>query len=208
MTLPSSPPVEEHCLGLQPGTGIGRNQYNGPNEGLWERQAMRDADGFDEFYCATSARLLRFGYAVCGDLTEAQDLVQEAYTRAWQHWRTVTGHPNPEGWLRLVVTRLATDRLRRISRWRAALLRIGPPETGQPPSEDTVMLVAALRQLPVAHRQALALHYLFDLPISEIAIETGVAEGTVKSWLSRGRVGLAAALGDAPSRGLAKESER
>ncbi|MEV0127914.1 SigE family RNA polymerase sigma factor [Dactylosporangium sp. NPDC050688] len=169
---------------------------------------MRDAEGFDEFYRATSARLMRFGYAVCGDLTEAQDLVQEAYTRAWQHWRAVTDHPNPEGWLRLVVTRLATDRQRRIGRWRAALLRVGPPGTARPPSEDTVVLVAALRRLPVAHRQALALHYLFDLPISEIAAETGVAEGTVKSWLSRGRMGLAAALGDAPSHDLAKESER
>jgi RNA polymerase sigma-70 factor (ECF subfamily) len=159
---------------------------------------MRDADGFDEFYRCTSTRLLRFGYAVCGDLTEAQDLVQEAYARAWQHWRKLTGHANPEGWLRVVVTRLAADRLRRLGRWRTALLRSGPPEHSPPPNEDTVLLVGGLRQLPIAQRQALALHYLFDLPIAEIAVETGVAEGTVKSWLSRGRAGLATALGGVP----------
>ena len=43
---------------------------------------MRDERGFDEFYRGTSGRLMRYGYAVVGDLTEAQDVVQEAYTRA------------------------------------------------------------------------------------------------------------------------------
>jgi len=157
---------------------------------------MRDADSFDEFYRSTSARLMRYGYAVVGDLTEAQDVVQEAYTRAWQRWRTVAGHPHPEAWVRLVVTRLATDRWRRMARWRAVLHRSGPPESVHPPNEDTVLVVAALRQLPVAQRQALALHYLFDLPVAEIAAETGVAVGTVTSWLSRGRAGLAQALTD------------
>lgn len=155
---------------------------------------MRDADSFDEFYRATSARLLRYGYAVTGDLAEAQDLVQEAYSRAWQRWRTVSEHPNPEGWVRLVVSRLATDRWRRMGRWRAALLRSGPTENVRPPSEDAVMLTAALRGLPVAHRQALALHYVLDLPVEQIAAEAGVAVNTVKSWLSRGRAELAAAL--------------
>ena len=155
---------------------------------------MRDSDSFDEFYRTTSVRLMRYGYAVTGDLAEAQDLVQEAYTRAWQRWRTVAEHPDPEAWVRLVVTRLATDRWRRLGRWRAALLRSGPTEPVRPPSEDAVMLIAALRGLPVAHRQALALHYLFDQPVAEIAAEAGVAVNTVKSWLSRGRAALVAAL--------------
>src|SRR5262245_42393694 len=146
---------------------------------------MRDAGGFDEFYRTTSGRLLLYAYAVTGDRAEAQDLVQEAYTRAWQRWRTVADHPNPEGWVRLVVTRLAADRWRRIGRWRATLLRVGPTEHGRPPNEDAVMLTAALRGLPVSHRQALALHYLLDLPVAEIAAEAGVAVNTVKSWLSR-----------------------
>jgi RNA polymerase sigma-70 factor, ECF subfamily len=155
---------------------------------------MRDAESFDEFYRGTSARLLRFGYAVVGDPTEAQDLAQETYTRAWQHWRKVAGHPNPEAWLRLVLTRLAADRWRRVRGWHGVVARHGPPTTVGPPSEDSVLLVAALRQLPMAQRQALALHYLFDLPVAEVARETGVPEGTVKSWLSRGRAGLATIL--------------
>lgn len=159
---------------------------------------VRDESSFDEFYRATSARLLRFGYAVTGDVTEAQDLVQEAYVRAWQHWRTLIAHPNPEGWLRLVLARQAGDRWRRIRRRSALLRRTGPPAPVPPPNEDTVVLVTALRRLPVAHRQALALHYLLDMPVAQIAEETGVPVGTVKSWLSRGRAELAEALSGSP----------
>jgi RNA polymerase sigma-70 factor (ECF subfamily) len=45
-------------------------------------------------------------------------------------------------------------------------------------------------------RRALALHYLLDRSVGEIAQETGASSGTVKSWLARGRAGLAAALGE------------
>ncbi|WP_250037925.1 SigE family RNA polymerase sigma factor [Paractinoplanes maris] len=155
---------------------------------------MRDADSFDEFYRDTSARMLRYGYALTGDLAEAQDVVQEAYTRAWRHWRTVAAHPTPEGWLRLTVSRLATDRWRRLSGWRAAVRRAGPPEPVGPPSEDAVWLTAALRRLPAPVRQAVALHYLFDLPVAAISAETGAPVGTVTSRLSRGRTELAAML--------------
>jgi RNA polymerase sigma-70 factor (ECF subfamily) len=49
--------------------------------------------------------------------------------------------------------------------------------------------------LPTALRRALTLHYLLDRSVAEIAVETGASAGTVKSWLSRGRTALAAALG-------------
>ncbi|PWR11962.1 SigE family RNA polymerase sigma factor [Micromonospora acroterricola] len=157
---------------------------------------MRDAQSFDEFYRGTARRMLRYGYAVAGDHTEAQDLVQEAFARAWRQWGRLAAHPAPEAWLRLVVARLATDRWRHLHRRRAVLSRTGPPPAAPPPSEDGVLLVHALRQLPAAQRQALALHYLFDMSVDEIARETDVPVGTVKSWLSRGRSRLAALLPD------------
>lgn len=155
---------------------------------------MADVDGFDAFYRGTATRLLRYAYGLTGDPAEAQDLVQEAYARAWQRWRRVSGYEDAEAWLRLIVTRLATDRWRRLSVRRARAQR--PPDPVAPPSEDTVLLVAALRTLPAGHRRALALHYLLDRSVAEIAAETGVSVNTVKSWLARGRGGLAAALGD------------
>ena len=147
---------------------------------------------FDAFYRDTSRRLLRYAYGLTGDPGEAQDLVQEAYARAWQRWRRLAGYEEPEAWLRLVVNRLAPDRWRRLGVRRSR--SVSAPEPVAPPSEDVVLLVTAMRTLPAAHRRALALHYLLDRSVAEIAAETGASTGTVKSWLSRGRAGLAAAL--------------
>lgn len=63
-------------------------------------------------------------------------------------------------------------------------------------SADHVALIAALRRLPYGQRAAVALHYLADLPVAEVAETLQVSVGTVKSRLSRGRAALAALLGD------------
>jgi len=59
---------------------------------------------------------------------------------------------------------------------------------------DTVALVTGLRTLPERQRTVLVLHYLGDLPVDQIAAELGCPPGSIKSWLSRGRAALAAAL--------------
>ena len=155
---------------------------------------MRDASAYDDFYRSTSPRLLRYCYALTGELGEAQDVAQETYMRAWRHWNDVSGHPAPEAWLRLTASRLGTDRHRRLAGLRRAVTRTGPPAPVEPPSDDAVALTAALREIPADQRRALAMHYLLDIPVSEIALELGVPVGTVKSWLSRGRTALAARL--------------
>jgi RNA polymerase sigma-70 factor, ECF subfamily len=156
---------------------------------------MADSDEFDTFYRGTAARLLRYAFGLTTNAVEAQDLVQEAYARAWQRWRRLRQYEDAEAWLRLVVTRLATDSWRRRSVRRAAATAHRPPGPSEPPGEDVVVLVTALRKLSPAQRRALTLHYLLDLSLADIAAETGASVGTVKSWLSRGRVALAAALG-------------
>jgi RNA polymerase sigma-70 factor (ECF subfamily) len=155
---------------------------------------MTKTSDFDAFYRDTSRRLMRYAYGLTGDPGEAQDLVQEAYARAWQRWRRLSGYEDPEAWLRLVVNRLSSDRWRRLAIRRARAAADPPQPPVAPPSDDTVLLVRAMRTLPAAQRRALALHYLLDRSVAEIAAETGAATGTVKSWLSRGRAGLAVAL--------------
>jgi RNA polymerase sigma-70 factor (ECF subfamily) len=158
---------------------------------------MPDSTDFDAFYRGTARRLLRYAYGLTTDAAQAQDLVQEAYARAWQRWRRLRSYDDPEAWLRLVVTRLATDAWRRARiRWAVAAAQ-PPPEPAPPPDENVLLLVNALRTLPPTQRRAITMHYLLDLPVLQIATETGVSTGTVKSWLSRGRAALAHVLGDA-----------
>jgi RNA polymerase sigma-70 factor (ECF subfamily) len=152
------------------------------------------SEGFDEFYRGTYARLLRYAYGLTGDAAEAQDLAHEAYARAWARWRRLSGYDDPEGWLRLVVNRLSTDRWRELRQVRNWWERTPPPPPVPPPSDDVVVLVEAMRELPENHRRALVLYYLLDQPVADIAKEIGAAPGTIKSWLSRGRAALAARL--------------
>jgi RNA polymerase sigma-70 factor (ECF subfamily) len=99
----------------------------------------------------------------------------------------------PEAWLRLVVARLATDRWRKLMVKRGRTVR--EPDTVPPPDEELVTTVAALKLLPLEQRKALTPYYLLDRPVADIAAETGTSENTVRSWLARGRAGLAAKLG-------------
>ena len=64
-----------------------------------------------------------------------------------------------------------------------------------PGLDEHIVVIDALRRLSEQHREVLALHYLADLPVQEIASTLGVPEGTVKSRLMRGREALAAELG-------------
>jgi RNA polymerase sigma-70 factor (ECF subfamily) len=151
---------------------------------------------FDAFYRGTARRLTRYAYGLVGDPSEAQDLVQEAYARAWQHWRRVAGYDDAEAWLRLVVNRLATDRWRRLLVRRAAAASSPPVPPVPPPSEETVLLTKAMHALPFDQRQVLLLHYLLDRSLADIAAETGTNLNTVKSRLMRGRAALAEVLAD------------
>ena len=104
-------------------------------------------------------------------------------------------YEQPVSWVRRVATNLAHSRWRKL-RVATAYLGRQRPEDLPELSPDHVDMVAALRNLPVTQRKAVVLHYLLDLPVAEVAVELGVADGTVKSWLHRGRNALAADLGD------------
>ncbi|MBB5873076.1 RNA polymerase sigma-70 factor (sigma-E family) [Allocatelliglobosispora scoriae] len=149
---------------------------------------------FDTFYSAHFADTVALTYAYTGDLAGAQDLTQEAFSRAWQRWASVSTYDQPVAWVRHVALNLARSRWRHLRVATAYLLR-QRADDAPPPEPDHVALVAALRTLPENQRRAIVLHHLMDLPVSEVAREMSAAEGTVKSWLSRGRAGLATTLG-------------
>ena len=157
-------------------------------------------DDFATFYTATAPSLVRQLHALTGDLTEAQDCVQEAYARAWQRWSTVGRYDVPAAWVRQVACRLATSRFRRQRTGIGVLRRHGPPPDVPGLDPTRVALVAALRQIPEAQRLAVVLHHVAGLSVEEVARETGAPTGTVKARLSRGRAALADLLSEEGSR--------
>lgn len=150
---------------------------------------MGDAKGFDEFYAARASQLVRNIYLSTGDLTRAQDCVQEAFVRAWLRWDSLHSS-DPVGWVTTVAWRLAIKDWRRLTRELASYIRSGAPAEVGPPSADVVATQQALAVLPVKQRTALVLFYFEDLPISTIATVLDLPEGTVKSQLARGRDAL------------------
>jgi RNA polymerase sigma-70 factor (ECF subfamily) len=156
-----------------------------------------DEREFDDFYTASFQGVVAQVYAMIGDRDEAQECVQEAFVRAWAHRRKLETAEYPEAWVRTTAYRLAVSRWRRAMRGRRPADRaVGTATVTPPPSEAHVALVAALKQLPEAQRQALVLHHIGDLPVPVVARQVGVPEGTIKARLSRGRTALAALLAD------------
>ena len=157
-----------------------------------------DEAQFDRFYKSSFTKLVGQVYAMCGNMTEAQDCVQEAFVRAWDHRRKLDTTNSPEAWVRTTAYRLA------VSRWRKARRAFRQPDRALEhardiePTPDRIALEAALRQLPEEQRRAIVLHHLCDLSVAQVAEEVGAPTGTVKARLSRGRATLARLLDPEP----------
>ncbi|MBX6356074.1 MAG: RNA polymerase sigma factor [Micromonosporaceae bacterium] len=151
-----------------------------------------------ELYHACYRRLVTQVYAFTTDLSEAQDVVQEAFARALARPGGLAGVDNPEAWLRTVAVNVVRRRWRRRRLLDAILLRDRPvARVVQPgPEPDNADLRTALAAIAPPFREVIVLHYLADLGVDEIAAALGVPTGTVKSRLSRARAALAERLGD------------
>lgn len=144
-------------------------------------------------------RLVVQMYGVVGDFAEAEDVVQEAFVRASAAGRRFRRVDNPEAWLRRTAINLHRNRWRKLRNFSRVQARLEVAPADPAGLEEHVAVIAALRLLSDAQREVLALHYLADLPVREIAEQLGVAEGTVKSRLMRGREALAALLSEEES---------
>ena len=135
------------------------------------------ADAFDELYdCAYQQ-----AYKLIGDRAEAEDLAQEACTRACLRWRRLD---NPRAWVVRVTTNLAFDRFRRLRN--ARKLTQFPAAVAVAADDRHLDLHRALSKLPKRQREVVALRYLADLSEAQTAAELGCSPGTVKSHAARG----------------------
>ena len=161
---------------------------------------MTGADDLDALYAASYRRLVVQVYAMCGDLADAEDAVQEAFVAALRKGRELDGVANTDAWMRQV----ALNRLR--AGWRhAAVVRryqaaVPGPQAPIEVGPDHVAIISALAQLDPNQRRVVVLHHLADLGTAQIADELGIPEGTVKSRLSRARSRLAELLDEEESR--------
>jgi len=149
-----------------------------------------------ELYDASYGRLVLQLLALCGDVAEAEDAVQEAFVKAIAQGRAFDRVRNPEAWLRTVALNHQRNRWRHAKVVRRLVTTV-PGSTAVPDlGPDHVAIVRALGELDSDQRQVIVLRYLADLGTAEIAHELGLPEGTVKSRLSRGRERLASLLDD------------
>lgn len=165
-------------------------------ERLVVRSAGLEVGAFEAFYRSTRAGTLAVVLALRGPRVGAEEVVQEAFLRAYRRWDQVAVIDRPDLWVHTVALNLATSRLRRLASESRALSRLAgrrepAPPVPDAPTEDFWQLV---RQLPRRQGQAVALRYAADLPVVDIADVLGCAEGTVKSHLHAARQALAELL--------------
>lgn len=158
--------------------------------------------GWDEVYAGGYRRLVALLTAVAGSRSEAEEAVQEAFVRALGISGRRPVIDDPEAWLYRVSVNIVRSRWRRIVAGRRATTELSSRQQtvtdGTDHVDSRLALLNALRRLPFEQREALALHYLADLPIEAVAVRVGSPVGTVKARLSRGREALARALGEPP----------
>jgi RNA polymerase sigma-70 factor, ECF subfamily len=187
------------------GTPLPRAEVAWNTSAAWGVFALRPAssrgavasagDDFDAFYAASYRRLVGQLFVVLGDLNEAEDVVQEAFTRAAARWSRIRAYDAPEAWVRRVALHQAFTVLRRAKRQLRLLGRLAPSREPPELPSDVVDVLAAMRRLPANQREVLVLHYLVELTLDEVARHLRIPGGTVRSRLARGRRALAMALG-------------
>ena len=162
-------------------------------------RSAEDCRRFDALCRETSGWLTAHLRRRTGSHEDAQDLCQEALTRAWRSWDEVSSAASASAWLVTVAERLVIDGWRReaYASRRRPLVATPPPE---PDPDESLVLRSALRALGPDVRAAVVLHYLADWPIDRIARASGVTPSNVKSRLHRGRAVLAGELGGPPGR--------
>jgi RNA polymerase sigma-70 factor (ECF subfamily) len=124
---------------------------------------------FDAFYSAAYPPLVGQVFVMLGDLDEAQDVTQEAFGRASARWSRVRDEI-PELWVRRQAFSLAARRLRRRAR-PTVFDRLARRRSarGIAPAGQQLGTNMEISRLPASYRAVLALHYIAELPVDEIA---------------------------------------
>lgn len=128
---------------------------------------------------------------IAGDVHLAEEAVQEAFARLCLNWEKVSEYEDQAAWVRRVAVHRVYDHHRFFRRKARLLLRLTHSDPVAAPASPVDPRVAeAIRTLPLKQRTAVALFYLADLSLLDVAEAMAVSEGTVKRHLNRARAGL------------------
>lgn len=152
-----------------------------------------DRRAFSELVRRHQAVVYRSCYRVLGNREDARDASQEAFLRAYRKLDTFQGRSAFKTWmLRLAMNVSLNQRSRReLPRTSIdsaeSISGIETPEAELMKSEAAAQLHEALQTVQPNHRAAVVLRDLEGLTYRETAESLGIAEGTAKSWVHRGR---------------------
>lgn len=162
------------------------------------RDDQRRAE-FAEFASARSTALHRAAYLMVGDVSLAQDLVQEALIKTYVAWPRLRDKANAEAYARKAITTTALSWFRRKG-WSHERVSDTLPERPTGGHADEVArstwLWQCLLQLPLRQRIVVVLRYYEDLTEAQTAEVMGCAVGTVKSQTHAALAKLRDQLGD------------
>lgn len=147
------------------------------------------ADELGALARARGPELTRYAYAFTGDLAAAQDLVQEALVKVLVRTRSGFAPDVLEAYVRRAIATTYLDGFRRRRTFEGLRHLAARPDQSAGPEADAparLDLHSALATLGRQERAAVVLRYLDDLPVSEVADVMGLAEGSVKRYLSNG----------------------
>jgi len=158
-----------------------------------ESVAVESSETFEDFYAREFPAVVGLAYALSGSRAGSEDLAQEAFLVALSEWDRVGGFERPDVWVRRVVANLSVSMVRRRYAEARALVRLAPGTRTTLPelSADDAEFWTAVRSLPKRQAQVIALRYLDDRSVAEIAEILGTAGGTVKKHLHDGRQAVA-----------------
>lgn len=147
---------------------------------------MDRAVEFSEFVAARGDGLVRTAALLLGRVEGAEDLVQDALVRLYQHWDRVIADGDPDGYLHRIMTNLVIDGWRR----RQPVVAVASvPEFAQPADESLLqreVVLRALAQLGRRQRAALVLRYWQDWSVDRTAETLGCSPGNVRALTSNG----------------------
>jgi len=148
---------------------------------------------FDAFFKQSYGPIVRSLTAAFGSDAGVEESVQDAFIRAHTRWRKIRRYDSPASWVRRVAINRLHDQRRSSQRRQDAEARAWALQLGQPKPEfdRTGELVERIQTLPPRQRLAMALFYVEDISVRDVAASMGISEGAVKAHLSQGRDSLA-----------------